>query len=106
MQPYNLVDRPKEGSLQPMDYWQVIRNRYGIILLSLLLVFLTAAVITYIMPEKYSAAVVLEVKNVGQTDSPLGGGMTPGEIALASQNFIQTQFETMTSSKILEQVVR
>lgn len=106
MQPYNLVDRPKEGSLQPMDYWQVIRNRYGIILLSLLLVFLTAAVITYIMPEKYSAAVVLEVKNVGQTDSPLGGGMTPGEVALASQNFIQTQFETMTSSKILEQVVR
>jgi polysaccharide biosynthesis transport protein len=106
-QPYNLVDRPNEsGGLAPMDYWQVIRNRYGVILLSLLLVFLTAAVITYIMPEKYQASVMLEVKNVGLAPSPLGGGITPGEIAMTSANFIQTQFETMTSAKVLERVVR
>ena len=89
-----------------MDYWQVIRTRYGVILLSLLLVFLTAAVITYIMPEKFQATVLLEVKNVGQTKTPLDGGVTPGEYAFASSNFIQTQFETLTSAKVIEQVSR
>ena len=41
-----------EAMLHAVDYWQVIKNRYGIILLSLLLVFMTAAVITYVMPKK------------------------------------------------------
>ena len=35
-----------ETALHAVDYWQVIKNRYGIILLTLLLVFMTAAVIT------------------------------------------------------------
>ena len=41
-----------EAALHAVDYWQVIKNRYGIILLTLLLVFMTAAVITYVMPRK------------------------------------------------------
>ena len=100
------IDKPSEGVFQAMDYWQVIRNRYGVILLSLLLVFMTSAVITYIMPEKFQASVLLEVKNVGLTATPLDGGMTPGERAYAGPNFIQTQFETLTSAKVVEQVVR
>ena len=44
-----------------MDYWQVIKNRYGIILLTLLLVFMTAAVITYVMPKKYESEATIEV---------------------------------------------
>ncbi len=89
-----------------MDYWQVIRNRYGVILLSLLLVFLTSAVITYIMPEKFQASVLLEVKNIGLTQTPLGGGVTPGEGAYAGGNFIQTHFEALTSAKVLEEAAR
>lgn len=90
-----------------MDYWQVIRNRYGVILLSLLLVFLTASVITYIMPERYQASVLLEVKNVGLTKTPLDGDMTPGEGAMGgSGNFIQTHFEALTSAKVIQEVSR
>jgi capsular exopolysaccharide synthesis family protein len=100
-------DKNDSGNLQAMDYWQVLRNRYGVILLSLLLVFLTAAVITYIMPERFQAAAMLEVKNVGLTKTPLDDGMTSGESAVGgSPNFIQTQFEALTSAKVIEQVVR
>lgn len=100
-------DKNDTGNLQPMDYWQVLRNRYGVILLSLLLVFLTAAVITYIMPERFRATAMLEVKNVGLTKTPLDDGMTSGESAVGgSPNFIQTQFEALTSAKVIEQVVR
>ncbi len=96
------------GGLQAMDYWQVVRNRYGVILLSLLLVFLTAAAITYIMPARWEASALVEVKNVGLSTSPLGygGTATPGERSMASTQFIQTQFEVMTSAKALEKVVR
>ena len=51
-----------EASLHAVDYWQVIKNRYGIILLTLLLVFMTAAVITYVMPKKYESSATIEVK--------------------------------------------
>ena len=55
-----------EASLHAVDYWQVLRNRYGIILLTFLLVFLTAAVITRVMPKKYSSTAVVQVNNPGQ----------------------------------------
>ena len=51
-----------EAALHAVDYWQVIKNRYGIILLTLLLVFMTAAVITYVMPKKYESEATIEVK--------------------------------------------
>jgi len=41
-----------EAAQQAIDYWQILKNRYGVLLLTFLLVFLTAAVITYVMPKK------------------------------------------------------
>ena len=35
-----------EAALHAVDYWQVLKNRYGVILLTFLLIFMTAAVIT------------------------------------------------------------
>ena len=61
-----------EAALHAVDYWQVIRNRYGIILLTLLLVFMTAAVITYVMPKKYESEATIEVKPRVAGMSPLG----------------------------------
>ena len=45
-------DTGKDIQSQAIDSWQVIRNRFGLICLSFLLVFATAAIITYIMPRK------------------------------------------------------
>ena len=44
-----------------VDYWQVVKNRYGVIVLTFLLVFMTAAVITSVMPRKYESFSVVQV---------------------------------------------
>ena len=50
-----------EAKLHAMDYWQVLRNRYGVILLAFFLVFMTAAVITYILPKEYLGKVTMQI---------------------------------------------
>jgi capsular exopolysaccharide synthesis family protein len=95
-----------ETALHAVDYWQVIRNRYGIILLTLLLVFMTAAVITYVMPKKYESEATIEVKPRMSGMSPLGPQMT--EISGASRmtpQFFGTEFEKIKSRNSLEKVV-
>ena len=95
-----------ETALHAVDYWQVVKNRYGIILLTLLLVFMTAAVITYVMPKKYESEATIEVK-------PRGTGMSPfarREIDIETPNrmtaqFFGTEFEKIKSSNSLSKVV-
>lgn len=95
-----------EASLHAIDYWQVIKNRYGIILLTLLLVFMTAAVITYVMPKKYESEATIEVKPRSGGLSPLGMNMreASGANAMTSQ-FFGTEYEKIKSSKSLAKVV-
>lgn len=69
----NLSEQQNEVSLHAVDYWQVIKNRYGIILLTLALVFMTASVITYVMPEKYESTAVIQVKPRGKAFESLDG---------------------------------
>ena len=49
---------------QALDYWQVARNRLGLIVLSVLLVFSTAAILTYIMPRKYRGRAEMKIERV------------------------------------------
>jgi succinoglycan biosynthesis transport protein ExoP len=95
-----------EAALHAVDYWQVIRNRYGIILLTLLLVFMTAAVITYVMPKKYESEATIEVKPRVPGMSPLGSAMTDvsGSRQMTPQ-FFGTEFEKIKSRNSLEKVV-
>ena len=48
-------------STPSIDYWQILKNRYGVILLTFLLVFMTAAVITSVIPERYESTSVVQV---------------------------------------------
>lgn len=95
-----------EAALHAVDYWQVIKNRYGIILLTLLLVFMTAAVITYVMPKKYESEATIEVKPRVAGMSPLGSTMTEtsGANRMTAQ-FFGTEFEKIKSRNSLEKVV-
>lgn len=88
---------PTEANLHAIDYWQVLRNRYGIILLTFLLVFLTAAVITRVMPKKYSSTAVVQVNSPEQ-----GFGSNLG--VLASRQYFATQFEVISAAKTLKVV--
>lgn len=93
-----------EVTLHAIDYWQVVKNRYGIILLSLLLVFMTAAVITYLMPRKFESTASVEVKPKVATMTPVGPGEFDGS-RLVTANFFNTEFEKIKSQKVLMRVV-
>ncbi|MES2440288.1 MAG: polysaccharide biosynthesis tyrosine autokinase [Verrucomicrobiota bacterium] len=96
-----------ETALHAVDYWQVIKNRYGIILLTLLLVFMTAAVITYVMPKKFESEALIEVKPQASGMTPFGGemgGLNPNANKMTPQ-FFGTEFEKIKSSKSLYKVV-
>lgn len=94
-----------EAALHAVDYWQVIKNRYGVILLTLLLVFMTAAVITYVMPKKFESTALIEVKPRGQLLSPFGsqGGESAG-LNRMTPRFFETEFEKIRSNKSLSKV--
>ena len=95
--------QPNESSLHAIDYWQVIKNRYGIILLTFLLVFLAAAVITYVMPKKYESRAKLQLLfSVNEMNPFDRSGMAPG--TPRSMRFFQTEFKKITSEKNLEKV--
>lgn len=95
-----------EAILHAIDYWQVVKNRYGIILLTLLMVFMTAAVITYVMPKKYESQAIIEVKPRMAAMSPLGPHMaeTMGARMMTAQ-FFGTEFEKIKSRNSLQKVV-
>lgn len=95
-----------EAALHAVDYWQVIKNRYGVILLTLMLVFTTAAVITYVMPKKYESFATIEIKPRAPVMSPLGIQMTEtsGATRMTAQ-FFNTEFEKIKSRNALLKVI-
>ncbi len=92
-----------EASLHAVDYWQVIKNRYGVILLTLLLVFMTASVITYVMPKRYESFATIEVKPPERTQplGPMAGSAGP----TMTPQFFGTEFEKIKSRNSLSKVV-
>ncbi|GAA5481335.1 GumC family protein [Haloferula sargassicola] len=92
-----------EAGLHAVDYWQVVRNRYGIILLAFLLVFMTALVITYVMPKRYESKAVLQVRlSTPAMEVMPGVARAPSNL---SQSFLQTEFKVITSQKTLDIVI-
>jgi succinoglycan biosynthesis transport protein ExoP len=102
----NASPHQNEAALQAVDYWQVIKTRYGIILLTFLLVLTTAGVITYVMPRKYESETRIELKPRTPGMSPLGERLaeTSGANQM-TQQFFGTEFEKIKSRNCLEKVV-
>ena len=94
-----------EATLHAVDYWQVIKNRYGVILLTLLLVFMTASVITYVMPKKFESTATVQVKPRTPGITVLGREMTESSgSGLMTQQFFATEFEIIKSRNVLMKV--
>jgi polysaccharide biosynthesis transport protein len=85
-----------------IDYWQVIKNRYGVILLTFLLVFMTAAVITSVMPRKFESTSVVQVNPSMIAINPIGnsGAANPG--AQMTRNYMENEFQTIVSAETLK----
>ena len=100
--------KQSETKLHALDYWQVARNRYNVILLTFLLVFLTAMVIAYLRPSEYLGRVQIQVQREARDievfrDTGSVGNL--GSEQLPYMTFMQTQFEIIQSRETLKQVI-
>ena len=89
-----------ETKMHALDYWQVIRNRWGTILLTFLLVCLAAMIIISLLEKKHVGRVKLQVHHDSK-DAVFGkdmGGM--------SNTWLETEFKIITSRETYNRVVR
>ena len=100
----NFPQQQNESSLHAIDYWQVVKNRYGIILLTLALVFMTASVITYVMPKKYESTARIQIKPRGKTIETLDGSIS-SRMQMMTPQFFGTEFEIIKSTNSLGRVI-
>src|SRR5437879_5504446 len=96
------VPPPQETKLHFLDYWRIIRIRKTVILAVFLLVVITATLVTFILPESYSSTTRIKVEGDQSdvnfaSDPRIGTGYDP--------YFIQTEFETIKSERVLSNVV-
>lgn len=86
-----------------MDTWQVIKNRFGLISLSFILIFAASAVLTYIMPRKYRGHVEMTIERITQDINVFDRNR--GDSLAFTQEYIKTQFETITKPTTLYPVI-
>jgi len=94
-----------EANLHAIDYWQVIKNRYGVILLTFLLVFMTALVITYVMPKKYESKAVVQVRPKGTSANLIPGANDNRTSVEMGATFFPTEFEVIRAQKTLDAAI-
>jgi len=94
---------PQEAKLHFLDYWRIIRIRKTVIIAVFLLVFVTAALVTSVLPEYFSSVARIrierdqtDISQIGAVGQNMGGGYDP--------YFIQTEFEVIQSEIILSNV--
>jgi succinoglycan biosynthesis transport protein ExoP len=86
-----------------MDTWQVVKNRFGLISLSFILIFAAAAILTYIMPRKYRGHVEMTIERITQDINVFDRNRSDG--LAFTQEYIKTQFETITKPTTLYPVI-
>ncbi len=93
-----------ESKLHFLDYWRVIRVRFGIVLLTFLLVVIVTGVATYFMPKKFTARTTLELR----MDQDKRGAFTAdgdGKALGQDPRYLQTQYAIIQSKDVLYPVV-
>ncbi len=89
-----------EVKLHFLDYWRVLRVRYGIILLAFFLVVLTTAVTTWFLPRLYKSTVYLQVQ-ARLNETPIFSNEDPSMARPVDIVFAQTQYEIIQRRDIL-----
>ncbi len=93
-----------EVKLHFLDYWRTIKVRAGLVVLTFLLVMVTAGVTTYFLPREFFSKVTMEVKPEGS--GPMGGGVFGGGgRGSLDPMFVPTQFQILQKKEILYPVI-
>src|SRR5438876_2109362 len=90
-----------EVKLHFLDYWRIIRIRKTVILAVFLLVAITTTLVTFILPESFSSTVRIKVEK----DAIVGGFEGRNAPLGFDPYWVQTEFETIQSKLILNQVI-
>jgi capsular exopolysaccharide synthesis family protein len=91
-----------ENKLHFLDYWRIIRIRKTVILAVLLLVVITATLVTFVLPVTYRGTAKIKVdRNVADIQELGRSGMS----GIYDPYFIQTEFEVIKSEAVLTNVV-
>jgi capsular exopolysaccharide synthesis family protein len=93
-----------ESKMHALDYWQVMRNRWGVILLTFFLVLLASLVIISLLDKKYVGRTSLQVNQISN-DPIFNETSSNGERMNYSAQFLETQFKIITSRETLLRVV-
>jgi len=92
----------EEVRLHFLDYWRVLRVRWGLILLAFLLVVITAAVVTFFQPREYQSSVFIEVKSTAETPRIFG---TDGTLPFHDPQLAPTVYQIIQRTGILYPVI-
>ncbi len=92
----------EEVRLHFLDYWRVIRVRWGLILLAFLLVVMTTAVVTYFQPREYQSSVFIEVKSTAETPRIFGND---GHLPYHDPQLAPTVYQIIQRTGILYPVI-
>jgi len=93
-----------ETKMHALDYWQVVRNRWGVILLTFFLITLASLVIIALLDKKFAGRTKFQVN---QSSAPDVFGITQFDARnTMSGNWLETQFKSITSKDTLLRVVR
>jgi polysaccharide biosynthesis transport protein len=92
-----------EVRLHFLDYWRVIRIRWGLVLLASLLVLVTAAIVTYFQPREYQSSVFMEVKSTAE--NPRIFGMNEPNLPIHDPQLAPTVFQVIQRTGVLYPVV-
>ena len=94
---------PQESKLHFLDYWRIIRIRKTVILAVFFLVFITATLVTFILPESFAGVASIRVE---RDQSDISGVLqNQGFNAPYDPYFINTEFELIQSEVILNPVI-
>jgi len=94
--------KDNEAQLHFLDYWRILRVRKVLIMVVFLLVVTTTTVITFWLPKTYMSTASIAVdKDMADVTSVMGKQTQMGFDLF----FIQTQFERIQSTEVLNQVI-
>ena len=88
-----------ETKMHALDYWQVIRNRWGVILLTFFLITLASLVIIALLDKKFAGRTKFQV-NI--SSAPDVFNIVQGDAREThGGNWLETQFKTITARETL-----
>ena len=100
-------EKQAEAVLHAQDFLKVLKSRWKEAIFVFLLILLSSIFVTMVMEKKYTTSMRIEIKQPGETIDVSAATPTRSSVsAMASSEYIVTQFEVMVSQRNLIQVAK